>query len=181
MSIVSRGSVFRVFDPANSELGEGDLKVHYQELIDRYLAGPDLVHSAVQRMNEEQLNAKPVAGKWSTRQVVCHLADFEPIYADRMKRVIAEQWPTFFGGDPDTFAAHLGYDHRSVEAEVSFLTATRQHVAAILNELKATDFQRVGNHAEAGPMTLEDLLRDVANHVPHHVGFINEKRQLLGI
>src|SRR5215204_7620207 len=153
--------------------------MHYQELIDQYLAGPDLVANAVARMSIDQLNATPVAGKWSTRQVVCHLADFEPIYADRMKRVIAEQCPTFFGGDPDTFAAHLSYDHRSISAEMSLLTAVRQHTAAILRELKAEDFQRIGNHAEAGRMTLEDLLRNIGNHVPHHIRFIDEKRQAL--
>jgi uncharacterized damage-inducible protein DinB len=155
--------------------------MHHQELIDAYLSGPELVQQAVQGMSEEQLNAKPVAGKWSTRQVVCHLADFEPIYADRMKRVIAEQCPTFFGGDPDTFAARLAYEQRSVAAELSFLSAIRQHVAAILAELKADDFQRIGNHIEAGRMTLEDLLRNIGNHVPHHVGFIGEKRKSLGI
>ena len=155
--------------------------MHYQDLIDQYLAGPELLQRAVQGMSDDQLDAKPIAGKWSTRQVVCHLADFEPIYADRMKRVIAEQCPTFFGGDPDTFAAHLAYEHRSIGAELSLLTAVRQHVAAILRELKADDFQRTGNHSEAGPMTLETLLRNIGNHVPHHIQFIDEKRKSLGI
>ena len=53
--------------------------MHFQDLIDRYLSGPELLQRAVQGMSEEQLDAKPIAGKWSTRQVVCHLADFEPI------------------------------------------------------------------------------------------------------
>src|SRR4029078_8155459 len=109
-------------------------------------------------MSDEQLHATPIAGKWSTRQVVCHLADFEPIYADRMKRVIAEQCPTFFGGEPDTFAARLAYNHRSIEAELNLLTAVRQHVAAILRELKAEDFQRTGNHSDDGPRTFETYL-----------------------
>jgi len=155
--------------------------MHYQELIDEYLAGPELLQTAVRDLDIEQLDARPIPGKWSTRQVVCHLADFEPIYADRMKRVIAEQCPTFFGGDPDTFAAHLAYDQRSVASELSFVSATRQHVAAILRELKASDFQRIGNHAEAGRMTLEDLLRTIGKHVPHHVEFINQKRLAMGI
>lgn len=50
-------------------------------------------------MSDEQLDAAPNPGKWSTRQVVCHIADFEPVYADRMKRVIAISEPTFCGGD----------------------------------------------------------------------------------
>src|SRR6187399_1443782 len=155
--------------------------MHYQTLIDQYVAGPEILGRAIQAMNEEQLDARPIAGKWSTRQVVCHIVDFEPIYADRMKRVIAEQCPTFFGGDPDTFAAHLAYEHRSIGAELSLLTAIRQHTATILRELKADDFQRVGNHSEAGRMTLEDLLRNIGNHVPHHVQFIDEKRRALGV
>ncbi len=155
--------------------------MHYHDLIDRYLAGPELVQRAVQGMSEDQFDAQPIPGKWSTRQVVCHLADFEPIYADRMKRVIAEQCPTFFGGDPDTFAAHLAYERRSLVAELNLLTAVRQHMASILRELKAEDFQRTGNHSEAGRMTLEDLLRNIGNHVPHHVRFIDEKRKSLGI
>ena len=37
----------------------------------------------------------------STQEVVCHLADYEPIYADRMKRVIALNEPELLKGDPD--------------------------------------------------------------------------------
>ena len=45
-------------------------------------------------MTQEQLIARPIPGKWSTLEVVCHLADFEIVYADRIKRVIAENEPT---------------------------------------------------------------------------------------
>jgi uncharacterized damage-inducible protein DinB len=155
--------------------------MHHAVLIDQYLAGADALRVAIDGMTEEQLDARPIAGKWSTRQVVCHLADFEPIYADRMKRVIAEQCPTFFGGDPDTFAARLAYERRSVDEELALLAAVRKHMATILRELKTADFERIGNHSEAGPMTLETLLRNIAAHVPHHLRFIAEKRQALGI
>jgi uncharacterized damage-inducible protein DinB len=155
--------------------------VNHQSLIDEYLSGADAVCSGVAGMTADQLSAKPIAGRWSTRQVVCHLADFEPIYADRMKRVIAEKCPTFFGGDPDTFAASLAYERRSIDDELVMVTAVRRHMATILRELKAADFERTGNHSEAGTMTLETLLRNITNHVPHHLRFIVEKRKALGI
>jgi len=60
------------------------------QLIAAYAAGPELLKQAVAGMTAEELDAKPVPGAWSTRQVVCHMAGFEPVYADRMKRVIAE-------------------------------------------------------------------------------------------
>src|SRR6185369_10964824 len=130
-----------------------------------YLAGADAVKAAVAGMSLEQLDARPIAGKWSTRQVVCHLADFEPIYVDRMKRVIAENCPTFFGGDPDTFAAGLAYDHRPVGNELELIAAVRRQMATILRELKASDYQRTGNHSEAGALTLETLLQRISDHI----------------
>ena len=68
-------------------------------LIDDYLAGPQLLRKAVAGMSQEQLIARPVAGKWSSLEVICHLADFEIVGADRIKRVIAENEPTLLGGD----------------------------------------------------------------------------------
>jgi hypothetical protein len=63
--------------------------MNHDALIEQYLAGPGLLRRAVAGMTKEQLLARPIPDKWSTLQVVCHLADYEPIYADRMKRVIA--------------------------------------------------------------------------------------------
>lgn len=90
-------------------------------MIDEYLAGPTLLRQALAGMTDEQLNAVPVPGKWSSRQVLCHIADFELVYADRMKRVIAEDAPTFFGGDPDTFAAGLAYQTRDAQDELQLI------------------------------------------------------------
>jgi uncharacterized damage-inducible protein DinB len=151
-----------------------------RELIDNYLAGPATLRTAIAGMTADQINAAPVPGKWSTRQVVCHIADFEPVYADRLKRVIAEDEPTLFGGDPQVFAARLAYDRRDIEEELQLIEATRRHVARILRTLKPQDFQRRGIHSEDGPLTLETLLRRVAGHIPHHAKFIEEKRAALG-
>ena len=41
----------------------------------------------------EALKARPVPGKWSTLEVVCHLVDSEQAWCHRMKRVIAEDNP----------------------------------------------------------------------------------------
>ena len=48
------------------------------QLTDAYLAGPPALRQAVAGMSREQLTARPVPGKWSTLEVVCHLADFDP-------------------------------------------------------------------------------------------------------
>jgi hypothetical protein len=151
------------------------------QLIDNYLSGVALLRQAVAGMSREQLLARPIAGKWSTQEVVCHLADFDPILADRMKRVIAEDRPTLVGADENRFAAALAYGDRDVAEELAIIEQTRRQMARILHTLPAEALGRVGVHNERGPRTLEQLLTTAANHIPHHVKFIQEKRQALGL
>jgi uncharacterized damage-inducible protein DinB len=147
-----------------------------EDLINDYLAGPKKLRAAIAGMTPEQLDAAPIPGKWSTKQIICHIADFEPVYADRMKRVIVEDRPTMFGGNPDLFAARLAYGKREIEEELQLIEVVRSQMARILQTLRPEDFQRTGNHSERGPLTLQQLLTSVTGHIPHHIRFIEEKR-----
>jgi uncharacterized damage-inducible protein DinB len=151
------------------------------ELIEQYLAGVDTLKKSVAGMTREQLAARPVAGKWSTLEVLCHLADFEPIFADRIKRVLALDNPTLLGADENRFAATLSYQDRDADEELAIIASTRGQMARILRKQPEPALQRVGQHNERGPLTLERLLTTIINHIPHHVKFITEKRQALGL
>jgi hypothetical protein len=150
-------------------------------LIDQYRAGPVQLRKAVAGMNREQLAAHPVPGKWSALEVVCHIADFEPIYADRMKRVIAEENPLLLAGDPDHFQAALAYGSRDVGEELTLIETVRSQMARILKVLPESAFARTGKHSVDGPLSLTVLLERITGHIPHHVQFIEEKRKALGL
>ena len=151
------------------------------QLIDEYVAGVTTLRDAVASMSPEQLKARPIPGKWSTLEVVCHLSDFEPIMADRMKRIIAEDRPSLLGADEKRFAAALAYHERDAEEELALIEQTRRQMARILRTVPAEAFQRVGVHNERGPLTLEKMLTVTVNHIPHHVQFIHDKRKALGL
>lgn len=149
------------------------------DLIATYLAGPELLYSAVEDLTDDQLDQHPIEGQWSIREVICHLADFEPIYADRMKRVIVENEPRFGGADPSAFAARLGYRVRSVETEITLIRAVRRQMADILNSLPDDAFTRTGIHPRDGALSLAVLLSRITNHIPHHLQFLAAKRRAL--
>jgi uncharacterized damage-inducible protein DinB len=150
-------------------------------LIEAYLAGPAQLRAAVKGMSPAQLVAQPVPGKMSTLEVVCHIADFEPVYADRMKRVIALDNPTLLGADENRFRAALAYQQRNLDEELDIVERTRSQMARILRTLPETALARPGTHDERGPMTLEKLLTSITDHITHHVRFIHDKRRALGI
>jgi hypothetical protein len=149
--------------------------------IDDYVSGPAQLRQAVAGMTQEQLLARPIPGKWSTLEVICHLADFEIVHADRIKRVIAENEPTLIGGDQELFAARLAYHERDTEEELLLVELVRKQVARILRTLKPGDFQRRGIHSEFGPMTLQACIQQCVSGIPHHVRFIEEKKKALGL
>src|SRR5271157_5440374 len=116
------------------------------QMIETYLAGPIALRKAVSGLSREQLLARPVPGKWSTLEVVCHLADFDPILADRMKRVIAEDRPALLSADENRFVAALAYHDRDLDEELTLIEQTRRQMARILRTLPPEAFQRVGVH-----------------------------------
>src|ERR1700674_645183 len=97
-----------------------------RQLIDDYLDGTKALRASVSGLTRDQLLARPVAGKMSTLEVVCHVADFDPIVADRMKRVIAEDNPTLLGADENRFLAALAYHDRDLEEELTIIEMTRR-------------------------------------------------------
>jgi uncharacterized damage-inducible protein DinB len=155
-----------------------------QQLLEQYAGGVKILRQAVAGMSQEQLLARPIAGKWSTLEVVCHLADFEPIYADRMKRLLAEDRPVYISADQDAFARALAYTDRDAEEEIALMDKVRQQMVRILRKQPAAAFNRVGlyrHEAKDEPRTLEQLLTIITNHIPHHSKFIMEKRRALGL
>src|SRR5262249_49959215 len=153
-------------------------------MIDAYRAGPPALHAAVRGLGREQLVARPVAGKWSTLEVVCHLADFDPILADRMKRVIAEDRPQLLGADENRFAAALAYHQRDLDEELAVIAQTRGQRARRLRQHGDDGRKRAGGHTDGGERALLRLARLVtvaANHLRRHVKCIREKRQALGL
>ena len=150
-------------------------------LIEAYLEGPARLRRAVIDLTSEQLRARPVAGRWSALELVCHLVDSEQAWCHRMKRVIAEDKPLLIGYDESRFAATLACHDRDLEQELLLLQAMREQMARILRTLPDAAWSYSGVHSERGLISLEDMLRAETEHIPHHLDFLVEKRKALGL
>lgn len=151
------------------------------ELADAYLAGAAQLRAAVAGMTREQLIARPIPGKWSTLEVVAHIADFEPISTDRIRRVASHDNPALLGADESLFAAMLCYHDRDLEEELAVVDAIRTSTARLLRNLPNESLHRIGTHNEAGVLTLRQMIQRATKHIPHHLEFIAEKREALGL
>ncbi|MGD9647117.1 MAG: DinB family protein [Pirellulales bacterium] len=157
------------------------LSHRFADLVDRYCLGAKQPATAIAGLTDAELDAHPVPGTWSIRQIVLHLMDSDLIAADRMKRVIAESRPPLLiGFDETAFAGRLFYDQLDAAVACEVFRLNRQLTGEILRRLDDAAFARTGEHNEAGTLSLEKLLDTYVNHLAHHLKFVREKRRLLG-
>lgn len=147
--------------------------------IDTYLAGVGAITEAIRDLTPDQLRARPVAGMWSMLELVCHLADADALFADRMKRVLSEDRPTLLFADPERYSTTLAYQVRDASEEVAFIAALRRQMARILRAQPLEAWQRVGVHSQEGERTLQQLLGKAIDHLDHHLTFLRAKRLAL--
>jgi len=147
------------------------------DLLERFRRGPELVAVAITGAAGAELDYAPAPGKWSIRQILCHLADSEIVGVDRFRRVIAEDNPTLVVYDQEAWARNLDYSRRRISTALETFRRTRGENYELLKELTESTFQRKGTHSEQGPVTLLDLLQIYAEHAEQHARQLQAVRQ----
>jgi hypothetical protein len=150
-----------------------------QQLIRQYAAGYDEVVQALKGFPEESLSAHPIPGKWSAREIVHHLADSESISAQRLRKLLAEEYPVIQGYDQDRFAILLRYNLRPIEPALEAFRAARATTLQILDSMTEDDWKVKGWHTEHGAYSADLWLEIYAVHAHNHAGQIRRLREHL--
>jgi GNAT superfamily N-acetyltransferase len=165
--------------PTITDVQRDDPALAPPQLVADYEAGPELLRVAVTGMSRDDLLARPVAGRWSTLEVVCHVCDSEQFFADRIKRTLALPRLLLVAADPQPYCEAARYRDRDLDEELALVELTRRQTARILKVVSVEAWQRTGVHTEGGLVTLRQLVLHATRHLKHHVQFIKEKRQAL--
>jgi len=147
------------------------------DLISAYEKGIGDLRVAVAGMTGEQLRSRPVAGKWSALEVVCHIADCEQFFADRMKRTVAMDRPLLLGADGFHYSEPLHYKEHDLNEELDLVAITRRQMTRTLRLVAPDAWQRTAVHSETGLVTLRQLLLHAINR--HHLRFVAKKRAMM--
>jgi hypothetical protein len=106
--------------------------------------------------------------------------DDELIWTARIKSIIAEDNPQIVGYDESKFAAKLFYNDMAPHVGAKIVDLNRKQFATILRNLPASAFARTGEHRDLGPFTVEQGVLWTAEHLDHHVRYIEMKREAIG-
>lgn len=150
-----------------------------EQLIRQYAAGVDEVLQALNDFPEESIAAHPLPGKWSAREIVHHLADSETTSAQRLRKLLAEEFPVIHGYDQDKYAILLRYNVRDIAPALEAFRAARETTLQLIESMTDEDWKLKGWHTEHGIYSADLWLEIYAVHAHNHAAQIRGLRDAL--
>lgn len=118
-------------------------------------------------LGPEGLRRSLVPGKWTSREILCHLADCEIAFGFRLRQALAEDHHVVQPFDQDQWAKHYaGYDVRQA---LAMFSSARQWNVALIRSLPPEAFCKPLGHPERGEMTFQVLVETMAGHDLNHL------------
>jgi DinB family protein len=124
------------------------------------------ISAIVRRTPDERLRAVKI-GDWTAKEVIGHIADMAEVFAERVRRCAAEDRPALPGVDQDALQAGRKNNNADPMALSKRLHAAHAEIVQLLQRPGVRD--RIGQHAERGPVTAGWLGAYQARHAHEHV------------
>jgi len=115
-------------------------------------------------------------GRWTIRQIVCHLRDCELVFSTRFRKVISEEGGALPAFDQDRWADAMQYAKQDPRAAFELFRAARDANVALLRQVGRGALDRSGEHPTYGRMTLRQIARHIFHHDRNHLGQVATAR-----
>jgi hypothetical protein len=113
-------------------------------------------------------------GKWTLKQVVCHVLDSERIFGVRALCIARGDSQPLPGFDENAYAEEAGAERRSIRDLAKEFELVRQSTIALYRSLDDQAWQRTGN-ANGAAVSVRAIAWIVAGHAAHHMRVLRER------
>ncbi len=128
---------------------------------------PQRLQSLLTKIGVDRSGQSPAPGKWSAREILCHLADCELVFAFRLRQTLAEPHHVIQPFDQDDWAKMYGaYD---APTALAVFSSARKWNLALIRAVPAADYSKPVTHPERGDMTFGVVLETMAGHDINHI------------
>ena len=144
-----------------------------KDLLDAFRAAPAIYVALLNGVSQEQAQAARGGDEnWSVVEVVCHLRDAEERGLERMRAMRDQEDPPIASYDQEAWATERNYAAEDLRAAFeAFLRLREQHIAE-LAALAPADWERPGQHAEQGHITISAHTLHLVSHDAIHAAQI---------
>ncbi|MDR3709723.1 MAG: DinB family protein [Capsulimonadaceae bacterium] len=118
------------------------------------------------------LDRRPDPERFTIREVIAHLADWEGVFQRRVKSMLSEETPELEMGDQTQMAIDHDYAHSDPARELVRFRAARAELVEIFRGVSADAWERAGIHRNWGRLTVEGALEMIGAHDGYHAAQI---------
>ena len=144
------------------------------EALKRLAAAGRRLDKLVSKLSPKKAAARPAPGKWSPKEIVCHLADCEIVYGLRYRKIIAEPGGVLVAFDQDAWARSLRYREEPLKHALSLFRVMRDKNVALLKTISRQGWNRFGRHQDYGKLTLRQIVLHIADHDENHIARLEQ-------
>ncbi|MFT4112409.1 DinB family protein [Silvibacterium sp.] len=130
-------------------------------------ATPRRIEELTEELGAERLDQPYAPGKWSPREILCHLTDSELAFSFRARQALAEENHVIQPFDQDKWAATYAV-YEAHDALALFCDARKWNMA-LFRSLTPEQKARAAVHPERGPLTVWTIVETIAGHDLHHL------------
>ncbi|SRR5579884_2483038 len=135
--------------------------------VDVIAATPARLQQIAGSLGAERVSQSPAPGKWSPREIICHLADCEIVFAYRIRQSLAEDRHVIQPFDQDQFAKPYGFYDTASALEV--FRAVRNWNLLLIRGLTPQQLAKGTHHPERGDMTVQTIVDTMGGHDLNHL------------
>lgn len=143
-------------------------RIHLYLLLDLECAPAVLARLLADVTDPAAWDRRPDPDRFTLREMVAHLADWDGVFLGRMTQTRDEENATLRGLDEGQVAIDHDYSHADPQECLMRYEAGREKIVAFLRALSPEQWGRVGTHTEVGPISLETQAVLIAVHDGYH-------------
>jgi uncharacterized damage-inducible protein DinB len=109
------------------------------------------------------------AGKWTPHDNVAHIARYQPIFLERLRRILDSERPEFLRYSAEADPEFDSWRKLEAPELIRRMHADRTDIIEFLAKLTEHDLERTGIHPKFGEMNVEEWTEFFLLHEAHHL------------
>ncbi|HWA82928.1 MAG TPA: DinB family protein [Fimbriimonadaceae bacterium] len=132
-------------------------------------AGPNVIGRLVELIPEKDYDRPLSEDRFTPREVMAHLADWEPILRDRVRTAVENPGATIAAHDEGQMAIDHKYAESNIGEQTRLFQEERAKTVAYAENLTPEQLCQAVMHPERGRLTTEELIGMLLGHDMYHV------------
>jgi hypothetical protein len=145
-------------------------------LLSALEGSPTVFAHVLKGITVEEADRRPDPERFTIREVMAHLADWEPVFHERLRRTRDENEPTLAVIDEGKLAIDHDYAHSDLQEQIHLFAERRAVTVAMVRDFTPEQWKRTANRPNIGAMTMEAMVTLIPLHDMYHIRQITEWR-----